>query len=64
MRIYHDPKGNFEHEFEFCELFIEPSGFVCPFEKGNFDFAATLLIEKYDSNEPKNIVTPIYTRVT
>src|SRR4051794_24172427 len=36
MRIYHDPKGNFEHEFSFCEIFVEPSGFACPFEKGNF----------------------------
>ncbi|CAI2186382.1 17300_t:CDS:2 [Funneliformis geosporum] len=26
MRIYHDYKGKFKHELDYCKLFVEPSG--------------------------------------
>ncbi|CAI2165231.1 4307_t:CDS:1 [Funneliformis geosporum] len=63
MRIYHDPKGKFEHEADFCKLFVEPSGSMCPVEKGNLDFTATWLIEQ-DPSGPKNIITSLYTKST
>ncbi|CAI2198095.1 19305_t:CDS:1, partial [Funneliformis geosporum] len=63
MKIYHDHKGKFEHELDYCKLFVEPSGFVCPVEKGHLDFTATWLIGKHPS-EPNKIVSPLYTRVS
>ncbi|CAI2178622.1 18110_t:CDS:2, partial [Funneliformis geosporum] len=54
MRIYHEPNGKPEFESDYCKLFVEPSGFVCPVEKGNFDFTATWLIE-HKHSEPKTM---------
>ncbi|CAI2190939.1 17195_t:CDS:2, partial [Funneliformis geosporum] len=48
---------------DFCKLFVEPSGSMCPVEKGNLDFTATLLIEQ-DPSEPNNIITSLYTKST
>ncbi|CAG8551900.1 8128_t:CDS:2 [Funneliformis caledonium] len=30
-------RGEAEFELDFCKLFVEPSGFACPVEKGDFD---------------------------
>src|SRR4051794_39460071 len=52
---YYENVLDFMFIFDYCELFVEQSGFHCPKEKGDFDFKASWPVVEYP-DVPKNSV--------
>jgi hypothetical protein len=45
----------FQHQVDYCETFVKPSGFECPVKKGDYNFSASWLVEKHP-DDPQNDV--------
>jgi hypothetical protein len=45
----------FRYTFDYCKLFVNPSGSECPVEKGHFDFTANWVIPNEYDSEPKYV---------
>jgi len=50
-----DPsKPAFQHQLDYCEIFVQPSGSVCPVKEGDFSFTGTWLLDQHPG-EPQNL---------